>query len=103
MTSEAPKYVIVDTDVFSYLLRRQNADVYQPHLTGVVPVLSFASVAELYSGAAQANWGEGRRRDLAEATAGWAGLLTRLGTPWRPCPSMLLRNAAADSAWPPVS
>lgn len=67
MTGEALKYVVVDTDVFSQLFRRRDVGLYQPHLTGVIPVLSFASVAELHYGAAQANWGEQRRRDLAEA------------------------------------
>jgi tRNA(fMet)-specific endonuclease VapC len=61
------KYVVVDTDVFSLLLRGEDVDKYRPHLTGVVPVLSFASVAELHYGAALASWGERRQRDLAEA------------------------------------
>jgi tRNA(fMet)-specific endonuclease VapC len=66
VTGEALKYVVVDTDVFSLLLRRQDAGQYQEHLIGEIPVLSFASVAELYYGAAMAGWGERRRRDLAE-------------------------------------
>jgi predicted nucleic acid-binding protein len=67
MTNDALKYVVVDTDVFSLLFRRQDVALYQPHLTRVVPVLSFVSVAELHYGATMANWGERRRRDLAEA------------------------------------
>ena len=35
------KYVVVDTDVFSQLFRRQDAGQYEHHLTGVIPVLSF--------------------------------------------------------------
>jgi tRNA(fMet)-specific endonuclease VapC len=52
MAGEALKSVLVDTDVFSKLFRRQDVELYQEHLTGVIPVLSFASVAELHYGAA---------------------------------------------------
>jgi tRNA(fMet)-specific endonuclease VapC len=67
MAGEALKSVLVDTDVFSKLFRRQDVELYQEHLTGVIPVLSFASVAELYYGASWANWGENRRGGLAES------------------------------------
>lgn len=59
--------MVVDTDVFSNLFAGRDAEQYRQHLTGVVPVLSFASVAELHYGAASANWGERRRQDLEEA------------------------------------
>jgi tRNA(fMet)-specific endonuclease VapC len=67
VTGEALKYVVVDTDVFSLLLRRQATEQYREHLTGVVPVLSFASVGELHYGAAMAGWGERRRSELEES------------------------------------
>jgi tRNA(fMet)-specific endonuclease VapC len=61
------KYVVVDTDVFSLLFRGQDVDLYRRHLDGAVPVLSFASVAELHYGAIRAGWGERRQQDLEEA------------------------------------
>jgi tRNA(fMet)-specific endonuclease VapC len=62
------KYVVVDTDVFSRLsFQGRDVEQYRRHLTGVIPVLSFASVAELHYGAAKANWGQRRRQDLEEA------------------------------------
>ncbi len=38
--------VVVDTDVFSYLL--QGRHLYATHLTGIRPHLAFATVAELH-------------------------------------------------------
>lgn len=67
MAGEALKYVVVDTDVFSLLLRRQDTEQYREYLTGVIPVLSFVSVAELHYGASMAGWGERRRGELAES------------------------------------
>jgi tRNA(fMet)-specific endonuclease VapC len=67
VTSSALKYVVVDTDVFSRLFRREDAEQFRAQLTGVIPVLSFASVAELHFGATMANWGERRRGELAES------------------------------------
>jgi tRNA(fMet)-specific endonuclease VapC len=61
------KYVVVDTDVFSLLFRGQDVDLYSRHLDGSVPVLSFASVAELHHGATYAGWGERRQQALEEA------------------------------------
>lgn len=61
------KYVVVDTDIFSYLFRGQEVDRYRPHLDGAVPVLSFASVGELHYGAIRAGWGERKKRDLEES------------------------------------
>ena len=61
------KYVVVDTDVFSRLYRGLHRDQYRQPLTDAVPVLSFASVAELHYGVAVANWGERRRKSLEEA------------------------------------
>jgi tRNA(fMet)-specific endonuclease VapC len=61
------KYVVVDTDVFSRLYRGLDVEQYRQMLADSVPVLSFASVAELHYGAAAANWGERRRQGLEEA------------------------------------
>ncbi|WP_151484064.1 type II toxin-antitoxin system VapC family toxin [Streptomyces albicerus] len=60
-------YVVVDTDVFSNLFAGIDVDRYKSHLTGVVPTLSFTSVAELYYGAAKAGWGDRRVGALEEA------------------------------------
>lgn len=56
------KYVVVDTDVFSRMYRGLDLEQYRQALTDAVPVLSFASVAELHYGAAAANWGNGAGR-----------------------------------------
>ncbi len=61
------KYVVVDTDVFSRLYRGQDVDQYRQLLADSVPVLSFASVAELHFGAVSANWGDRRRQGLEDA------------------------------------
>jgi tRNA(fMet)-specific endonuclease VapC len=61
------KYVVVDTDVFSFLYRGTNVEQYRPHLEGVVPVLTFASVGELYYGAHRSNWGQKKTQALEEA------------------------------------
>jgi tRNA(fMet)-specific endonuclease VapC len=61
-------YVLVDTDVFSYLWQNRPEGVpYAPILQGSIPVLSFTSVAEVYFGAHLANWGEQRMRSLESA------------------------------------
>jgi tRNA(fMet)-specific endonuclease VapC len=61
-------YVVVDTDAFSHLWQNtQQAAALAPHIQGSVPVLSFTSVAEVYFGAAKANWGDARIRRLDEA------------------------------------
>lgn len=46
--------------------RGQDVDLYRRHLSGTVPVLSFASVGELHYGAVRAGWGECRRQSLEE-------------------------------------
>lgn len=56
------KRIIVDTDAFS-MIWRGVSDHLAEQLVGSVPVLSFATVAELHFGAAKAGWGE--RRTLA--------------------------------------
>lgn len=62
--------VLVDTDVFIYLLRgRAEAARYAPLLDSRRIVLSFASVAELWLGAIRKGYGQKSRRQL-EADVG---------------------------------
>ncbi|MER7165323.1 type II toxin-antitoxin system VapC family toxin [Micromonospora sp. NPDC000207] len=60
------KRVLVDTDAFSVIWQGADEHLAQ-QLVGSVPILSFASVAELHYGAAKARWGDRRVRGLEEA------------------------------------
>lgn len=61
---------VVDTDVVSFALRGSpEAQLYGPHLTSRVLVLSFMTVAELDKWALQRNWG-------AQRIAGMEGYLS---------------------------
>src|SRR5882757_4139362 len=63
-----PSYVIVDTDVFSYIWQgRPEATQFEPALRNKIPVLSHTSVAEVYFGASYAGWGEKKLRQLDAA------------------------------------
>lgn len=58
---------MVDTDVVSYLFRRDSrANLYRPHLSGNLLVLSFMTVAELDRWTLERNWGEFRRQRMEE-------------------------------------
>ncbi|MEU6698030.1 type II toxin-antitoxin system VapC family toxin [Pseudonocardia sp. NPDC046786] len=60
-----PSYVVVDTDVFSYIWQnRAEAAPYERYIKGKIPVLSFTSAAELYYGASYKGWGERKVREL---------------------------------------
>lgn len=60
--------VVLDTDAFSNLFqKRGNHADYGRHLRGRIPVLSFATVAEVHFGAAKAGWGPKRVADLEQA------------------------------------
>ena len=60
--------ILVDTDVFSFLLRGDPpAARFEPLLAGRVPAVSFATVAELRYGALKRGWGERKCRHLEEA------------------------------------
>jgi len=62
------KYVIVDTDVFSFLWQNRPEGVpYESMLRGSILALSFTSVAEAYFGAYNAGWGERKMRALEAA------------------------------------
>ncbi|WP_419837828.1 PIN domain-containing protein [Candidatus Poriferisodalis sp.] len=62
----AVQALLVDTDVFSFVARqRDQAEPFRPILEGRLLALSFATVGEVYYGAARAGWGQPRLRDLA--------------------------------------
>ena len=62
-----PGMVVVDTDVVSFLFRRDTrADLYRPHLVGRVLAISFMTLAELDQWALQHHWGTDRQEQLAE-------------------------------------
>jgi len=59
--------VIVDTDVASYLFKKDTrARLYAPHLVGVVASISFMTLAELEQWTVLHNWGARRHRQLME-------------------------------------
>lgn len=61
-----PEGCVVDTDVISYLFRRDTrAEVYRPYLTDVSLAVSFMTVAELDRWALQRNWGPARQNRMA--------------------------------------
>lgn len=56
---------VVDTDVWSYLYKQSSeAKLYEPHLFGNIPVISFQTQAELLRGAISAGWGARRCQHL---------------------------------------
>jgi predicted nucleic acid-binding protein len=61
-----PDGCVVDTDVVSFLFRRDTrAEAYRPYLTGRIVVVSFMTVAELDRWALQRNWGAARQEQMA--------------------------------------
>jgi tRNA(fMet)-specific endonuclease VapC len=61
-----PEGCVVDTDVISYLFRRDTrAERYRPYLVGKVLAVSFMTVAELDRWALQRNWGQARQERMA--------------------------------------
>jgi predicted nucleic acid-binding protein len=67
--SAADDYVVVDTDVFIWLIRgsRSTRQKYGAHVAGKRIVLSFATVAELWRGAAARGYEEASRSRLRAA------------------------------------
>lgn len=62
--------VVVDTDVVSYIFKRDTrAAGFEPHLIGRAPVISFMTVAELDAWADQRNWGQAARTRLEQSLA----------------------------------
>jgi tRNA(fMet)-specific endonuclease VapC len=58
--------VLLDTDVFSYLLKRADtrAEAYRSHVANKTIAISFVTVGELYSWAEKRQWSPERRADL---------------------------------------
>jgi predicted nucleic acid-binding protein len=58
--------VLLDTDVFSYLLKRNDdrGQLYRPHVKGKTVAVSFVTVGELYVWATKRNWGPTRLTEL---------------------------------------
>ena len=57
--------VLLDTDVFSYLLKDDaRADPYRPHVRDHTVAVSFVTVGELFSGAEKRGWGPAKREQL---------------------------------------
>ena len=70
MTGPALPLLVVDTNIVSYLHRRDSlATVYAGHLSGHTAVMSFQSLAELRFGMEKASWGDKRRADLEHLAA----------------------------------
>jgi tRNA(fMet)-specific endonuclease VapC len=62
--------VLVDTDVFSFVARRdRRADAYLKLIGNSRVMLSFMTVAELYAWGLRRGWGESRRLALEEKIA----------------------------------
>ncbi len=67
MSNSGAEAVLVDTDVFSYLMNGSGyAALYRPHVDGKLIAVSFVTVGELYFGARRRNWGEGKIADLKD-------------------------------------
>ena len=58
---------VVDTDVVSFLFKRDSrAELYRPHLTGRLLVVSFMTIAELDRWALARKWEEARRARMEQ-------------------------------------
>lgn len=67
MSNSPTEAVLVDTDVFSYLMNGSGyAALYRPHVEGKLIAVSFITVGELYFGAKRKNWGESKLADLKD-------------------------------------
>lgn len=60
--------VLLDTDVFSYLMRPKDArgDAYRHHVKGKTVAISFVTVGELYYGAEKRKWSGKTLQNLQE-------------------------------------
>jgi len=63
--------VLLDTNVFSYFLRRNDtrAELYRPHVQHKTLAVSFVTVGELYYWAERRKWGPARLEFLEERIA----------------------------------
>lgn len=67
VVSDQIEPVLVDTDVYSYLLSGKNyAALYRPHVEGKLLCLSFITVGELHFGALNKYWGKKKIADLKD-------------------------------------
>ncbi len=67
MSHSGADAVLVDTDVFSYLMNGSGyAALYRPHVDGKLIAVSFITVGELYFGAKRKKWGEAKFADLKD-------------------------------------
>lgn len=67
MNNSPVEAVLVDTDVYSYLMNGNTyADLYRPHVDGKLVAVSFVTVGELYFGAYRRGWGADRLGDLKD-------------------------------------
>lgn len=65
MTHSADNRRVVDTDVVSFLFKRDSrAELYHPHLVSRLLIVSFMTVAELDFWSLTKNWGPARRTAL---------------------------------------
>lgn len=62
---DQPGAVLLDTDVFSFLLRTEDerGKIYRKHIESKTPAISFVTVGELYAGAYR-RWGQRKIQDL---------------------------------------
>jgi tRNA(fMet)-specific endonuclease VapC len=59
--------VVLDTDVISFLFKHDSrAEDYRKHIDGRLLTISFMTLAELYRWSIERNWGDRRKRELAE-------------------------------------
>ncbi len=57
--------IAVDTDVLSFIFKGDTrADLYHPHISGKLAVISFMTLAEMRQWALLRNWGSARRAQL---------------------------------------
>ena len=62
--------VVLDTDIVSYLYKRDTrAELYRQHLNDPPFIISFMSLAELRRWTLERNWGERRKQELEEYLA----------------------------------
>src|SRR3712207_5982145 len=60
-----PEGYVVDTDVISYLFRRDTrAETFRPYLTGALVSISCMTIAELDAWALQRSWGAARQERM---------------------------------------
>ncbi|MBI3694085.1 MAG: PIN domain-containing protein, partial [Acidobacteria bacterium] len=66
MDPQETSTVLVDTDVYSYLMKpgHPSEPIYRPHVTGKLIAVSFVTVGELLFGARKRGWGKIKVDDL---------------------------------------